>query len=85
MKVREFPAYEVFADDGTLVGVFKVTAEWEGLLRLQSMEDHKQVAIIEPERRDLFDRILNGVQPVEATLIKASPDIVYRVRGGEKS
>ncbi len=86
LSAKEVPVLEITDQDGSL-GLFKVVGEWEGLKKLQSLEDG-EVMLLAPKIdgglvcafNDLFGDVFGRTPFREMILISASPKLIFRLR-----
>lgn len=84
IKIRPVRTYEVFGGDGTPIGLFSVTSQWEGLVKLQSVATGKDIVIGAPDREGTLDDVLSALFSGTSiqeylTVISASPDLSLRL------
>jgi hypothetical protein len=81
VKLVSVRCFEVFASDGSSLGLFKVDSEWKGLACLKSVNSEQQFIVQSPARDKfggIFDDIF-GEHRMTSPVFLASPDIATKV------
>lgn len=82
IKAVSVKCFELFAPDGTSLGLFKVESEWQGMRKLVSVDDVNQSVIVNAPGSE-FEKVFGsifGEHRGELELIKASPEIIAKVK-----
>lgn len=78
IKAVSVRTFELFALDGTSLGLFKVESEWQGLRKLVSVGSPLRVVIVTSNETKI-DEVLSdvfGEHRLQLTVVKASPDLL---------
>lgn len=86
IKAFSIRAFELFAADGKSLGLFKVESEWQGMRKLVSISEASESAIVMASL-PLIEAIENafGEHRAELTVVKASPDLIIKLKLGTHS
>lgn len=80
IKAVSIRAFELFAADGTSLGLFKVADRWEGMCKLESVRDPKEVVIVDaPDPMMEVMSNVFGEHRLELDVFKGSPDLLLKV------
>lgn len=81
VSARKVEVYALTGTNGRALGLFTVESEWEGLVKLRSL-DKRCTVIIEDVKTNIFANIFTRVEPAQTVEVwKASPDIIALIKG----
>jgi len=81
-KLVSVRCFEVLNHHGESMGLFKVESEWQGMKCLVSVDGVQRIIVDASE--DYVSGVLGnifGEHRLEASVVKASPDMVAKLRG----
>lgn len=75
------PSFDVVLPTGEKLAPFRMTSEWNGLMRLEN--DLGWAMIVGP-KRELIDSLLDPNKSFDVAVLKASPPLLERMMPKEK-
>ena len=79
LTLKPVKTFEVFTAAGVSLGVFKVSSEWESMVKLMAADSSASIIVDTPSAwSELFSSIFNLGQ-IEVAVIKISPSIAAAI------